>query len=153
MTTDREQPRRTFADQLSHLIATMHPSDREPYSYREIAEAISEHRGAMTAQYIGQLKTGVRTNPKLHYVQALAEFFGVPVDYFCDHDTADRVDAQISELTTWRDTEAREIAERVAGLDSRDRNAVSSLIDSLSHHEQQPPERRRRRKPGTSANS
>lgn len=145
MTTD--QQRRTFADRLAHLIATVHPADREPYSYREIAEAIAHHPGAMTAQYIGQLKTGSRTNPKLHYVQALAEFFGVPLDYFSDDEVATRIDAQIADLTAWRDTEAREIAERVTGLDDRDRAAVFNLIESLRDHEQRPPDQRRRRKP------
>lgn len=144
MTTD--QQRRTFADKLAHLIATVHPADREPYSYREIAEAIREHPGAMTAQYISQLKTGARTNPKMDYVQALAEFFGVPVSYFFDDEVAERLDAQLADLSTWRDSQARHIAERVTGLDEQGRAAVSNLIDTLQQYQQQPRNQRQRRK-------
>lgn len=147
MNAENAARKQGFADKLAHLIATVHPADRGPYSYREIETGISHLPGAMSAQYISQLKTGARTNPKIHYVEALAEFFGVPPGYFFDDEVTARIDAQIRDLTAWRDTEARDIAQRVAGLGRRDRNAVSNLIDSLKTYDEQPRENRRRRKP------
>lgn len=38
----------------------------------------------MSPAYLQQLATGKRVNPKIHYVEALARLFGVPVTYFFD---------------------------------------------------------------------
>ncbi|MGJ7908238.1 helix-turn-helix domain-containing protein [Actinopolyspora sp. H202] len=146
MSANKAGRENTFAGKLAHLIATVHPPDRGTYSYREIEAGIRHLPGAMSAQYISQLKTGTRTNPKIHYVEALAEFFGVPAGYFFDDEVTERIDAQIADLKTWRDTEARDIAQRFAGLDRRDRNTVSNLIDSLDAYNARPRHQRARRK-------
>lgn len=141
-----DQPSRSFADKLTHLIETMHPPDRGPYSYREIEAGLAGHPGAMTAAYINQLALGKQPHPRIHYVQALASFFGVPVSYFVDDEVTDRIDEQIAAVSAWRDAQARDIAERVAALSARDRHAVTTLIDSLRAYDAQPRSRRRRRK-------
>ena len=144
------QGKRSFADKLAYLIETVHPPDRGPYSYREIAAGIADHPGAMTAAHINQLVKGKQPHPRIHYVEALASFFGVPVHYFFDDDVTARIDDQIAQVSAWRDREARHIAERVVQLNPRDRNAVTSLIDSLRAYDEQPRTTRRRRKPITS---
>lgn len=148
--TGPDQGRRSFAGKLAYLIETVHPPDRGSYSYREIAAGIAEHPGAMTAAHINQLVSGKQPHPRIHYVEALASFFGVPVTYFFDDDAAARINDQITKVSAWRDTEARHIAERVVELDPRDRNTVTNLIDSLRDYDQQPRTTRRRRKPTTS---
>ena len=148
--TEPDQGRPSFAGKLAYLIETVHPADRGPYSYREIAAGIADHPGAMTAAAIHQLVSGKQPHPRIHYVEALASFFGVPVTYFFDEDTAARIDNQISQVSAWRDTEARHIAERVVELSPRDRNTVTNLIDTLRTYEEQPRSTRRRRKPTTS---
>ena len=148
--TGPDQGRRSFAGKLAYLIETVHPPDRGPYSYREIAAGIADHPGAMTAAHINQLVSGKQPHPRIHYVEALASFFGVPVTYFFDDDAAARINDQITKVSAWRDTEARHIAERVVELDPRDRNTVTNLIDSLRDYDQQPRTSRRRRKPTTS---
>ena len=138
-----DQGRRSFADKLSYLIKTVHPPDRGSYSYREIAAGIADHPGAMTAAHINQLAIGKQPHPRIHHVEALASFFGVPVTYFFD-DAAQIAD-QITLITVWRDTEARRIAERVVELSPRDRNTVTNLIDTLRAYDEQSRATRRRR--------
>jgi transcriptional regulator with XRE-family HTH domain len=145
-----EQDRPSFAGKLAYLIETVHPPDRGPYSYREIAAGIAGHSGAMTAAGIHQLVTGKQPHPRIHYVAALAEFFGVPPAYFFDETTAAQINNQIAQVSAWRDTEARHIAERVVELNSRDRHTVTNLIDTLRAYDAQPRTTRRRRKPTTS---
>ncbi|MDQ2789505.1 MAG: helix-turn-helix domain-containing protein [Actinomycetota bacterium] len=147
--TGPDQGRQSFAGKLAYLIETVHPPDRGSYSYREIAAGIAEHPGAMTAAHINQLVSGKQPHPRIHYVEALASFFGVPVTYFFDDDAAARINDQINQVSAWRDTEARHIAERVVELDPRDRNTVTNLIDSLRTYDEQPRTTRRRRKPTT----
>ena len=111
---DRARPAHTILrDKLAYLIETVHPPDRGPYSYREIAAGIAEHPGAMTAAHINQLVKGKQPHPRIDYVEALACFFGVPVQYFFDDDVTTRIEDQITQVSAWRDEEARHIAERV----------------------------------------
>ena len=145
-----QQAKRSFGDKLAYLIAAVHPADRGSYSYREIAAAIADHPGAMTAAHINQLAIGKQPHPRIHHVEALASFFGVPVTYFFDDDAAAQIADQIGQVSAWRDTEARHIAERVVQLNSRDRNTVTNLIDTLRAYDEQPRSSRRRRKPSTS---
>lgn len=142
-----DQHRRSFGDKLTHLIETVHPPDRGPYSYREIEAGLAGHPGAMTAAHINQLALGKQPHPRIHYVEALASFFGVPVTYFFDDALAQRIEEQIAEVSAWRDKEARRIAERVVALSPRDRHAVTTLIDNLRAYEERPRDRRQRRKP------
>src|SRR6185437_2487085 len=142
--------RQSFASKLAYLIETVHPPDRGSYSYREIAAAIADHPGAMTAAHINQLAIGKQPHPRIHHVEALASFFGVPVTYFFDDDAAAQIADQITQVSAWRDTEARHIAERVVQLNPRDRNTVTNLIDTLRAYDEQPRSNRRRRKPSTS---
>jgi transcriptional regulator with XRE-family HTH domain len=144
--TAADQGRRSFADKLSYLIQTVHPPERGSYSYREIAAGIADHPGAMTAAHINQLAIGKQPHPRIHHVEALASFFGVPVTYFFDDDAAAQIADQITQITVWRDTEARRIAERVVELKPRDRNTVANLIDTLRAYDEQPRATRRRRK-------
>jgi transcriptional regulator with XRE-family HTH domain len=148
--TGPDQGRQSFAGKLAYLIETVHPPDRGPYSYREIAAGIANHPGAMTAAHINQLVSGKQPHPRIHYVEALASFFGVPVTYFFDDDAAAQIADQITQLSAWRDTEARHIAERVVELNPRDRNTVTNLIDSMRAYDEQPRTTRRRRKPTAS---
>ena len=42
------QGKRSFGDKLAYLIETVHPPDRGPYSYREIAAGIVMNPAAFT---------------------------------------------------------------------------------------------------------
>lgn len=144
MTGDEQVGR--FAQRLAHLIATVHPADRGPYSYREIEAGIADQPGAMTATFINQLVKGKQKHPRMHHIEALAGFFGVPSAYFFDDETAGRVDAEIAGVIAWRDQEAAELAQRISALPPAHRNAVSTMVEHLSSYENTPRSSRRRRK-------
>ncbi|GDY30152.1 XRE family transcriptional regulator [Gandjariella thermophila] len=144
-----ERRRRSFAEKLGHLIATVHPPNRGPYSYREIEAGIKDHEGAMTAGFVQQLAAGRQPHPRMHHIEALADFFGVPPAYFFDDEVAREVDAQISRVIDWRNTEEGEIAQRISALSPEHRNAVSAMVDHLAAYQAQPRDRRRRRKPAS----
>lgn len=141
-------PIRTFADKLSHLIKTVHPADRGPYSYREIAAGIKDHDGAISAAHIQQLATGKQDDPRLRHVSALAEFFGVPTAYFLDDEgtLTDKINAEIADVVDWRNSGGGELAQRINNLSPEHRDAVSTMVDHLTAYEVQPRDRRRRRR-------
>jgi transcriptional regulator with XRE-family HTH domain len=142
---------RSFAEKFSHLIDTIHPPDRDPYTDLELAEVLGKSR-----QYVWQLRKGERGEPRQSIVLAITRFFGVPDDYFVSDEVTATVDAEIEALVSHRDgaerdpredVEARRLAQRVMGLTPQHRQAVSSLIESLQVYDDQPRERRQRRKP------
>ena len=145
--TVSDQRKRDFAEKLAHLIATVHPAGRGPYSYREIEAGIADHEGAMTAAFVQQLAAGKQPYPRKHHIEALATFFGVAPSYFFDEATADQFDAEISQLVDWRNSEEGQLAQRINSLSPEHRNAVSTMIDHLAAYEEQPRDRRQRRKP------
>uniref|UniRef100_UPI003F49A1CD XRE family transcriptional regulator n=1 Tax=Amycolatopsis sp. CA-096443 TaxID=3239919 RepID=UPI003F49A1CD len=117
----------TFAAKLGHLIATLHPADRGPYSPREISAGVEAATGAKISEAdLRQLVAGDRADPFPEVANALATFFGVPPAYFTDNSTTARIDEQIAKVVAWRDTSSR----------------------ALDQYEAQPRAARRRRRPG-----
>ncbi|GAA3580022.1 hypothetical protein GCM10022222_76010 [Amycolatopsis ultiminotia] len=145
--TEQEEER-TFAQRLAHLIATVHPPDRKPYSYREIAQGVVDLTGVrMSATHVQQLAVGARRDPKRSHIQALARFFGVPVTYFFDDEVAEQVERQVADVVAWRDTRARDLAQRAMQLSPRDRETVTALMDQLNSYAAGRARTRRARKP------
>src|SRR5213595_4204669 len=113
-----EGPGRTFAERLDHLFKEVHPPNRGPYTYAEVAQAILEASGGdgtvISASGIQQLRTGTRANPKMGTIKALADFFGVPASYFFDDEVAERTKAEITLVTAMRDQKVARVALRSA---------------------------------------
>lgn len=122
----------TLAEKLERLFRAVHPGSRGEYTYREVAEAIRQRGGpTISPTYIWQLRTGQRTNPSMRHLEALAEFFGVPVSYFSSDDTAARVNAELDLLAALRDTSVRHIALRAAGLSPQSLAAITDMIEHV----------------------
>jgi transcriptional regulator with XRE-family HTH domain len=141
-----------FASRLDHLWGNVYPkSQGRPYTYEEVARAMKARGVSVTPQYLQQLRTGRRTDPRQSYVAALAGFFGVPVEYFFSGKVADEISWQIAELAEIRDSlqraeasrEAPEhaIALRAQGLSPRSIRAIASLVDQARELEGLPPVR------------
>lgn len=139
---------RSFAAKLNHLFATVRPAHGEEASYREVATAIARQGGpTISPSYIYQLRSGIRENPTLRHVQALAKYFGVEVAYFTDDEIAEQADAQLAMLAAMRDAGVRSIALRAANLSAESLVLVSDMVDLLSRMESSPrrgPKRRPR---------
>jgi transcriptional regulator with XRE-family HTH domain len=145
--------RRTLADKLNYLFQTFHPGQKEPYSARYVATAITEAAAArgdssyeITHSYISLLRSGDRDNPTIKHLKAIAEFFAVPVSYFlADDDAAGRIEDQVELLAAMADAGVREVAFRAAGLSAQSLGTITEVIRQvrrLEGLEQDPPQLR-----------
>src|SRR4051794_39879373 len=82
---------KTLAQKLDALFRTMSPRGRE-YSYKEVADAINARSGETGVKIshgtIWNLRSGKTTTPRAEHLQALADFFKVPLGYFLDEKVA-----------------------------------------------------------------
>lgn len=136
----------TLHARIDHLLATVHPHGRGPYTYEEVAEGIRAQGGpSISAQYLNQLHRGRRDNPTKQHLEALARFFGVPVAYFFDDVQARHVDEEIALLKVLRDHEVRDLALRAMELGPEARRSVAAIVEELGRFEERTAGRSRRR--------
>jgi transcriptional regulator with XRE-family HTH domain len=120
----------TFARKLDHLFKTVRPASGGERSYAEVAAGLSRLGGPkVSANYIWQLRTGIRDNPSKRHIEALADYFGVPPTYFFDDDLAARVDAELDLVASLRDSGVREIALRSRGLSADSQRLLQAMIE------------------------
>jgi len=131
--SDAEAPRaRTMAEKIDRLFRTIHPRDREEYSFEEVASAIRGRGGpTVSATYLWQLRKGLRDNPTKKHLEALADFFGVSPAYFFDDDAARRIDAELDLLVALRDVSVRQIALRSFGLSPESLATIASMVERV----------------------
>lgn len=129
--TEHEQTPDSLASKLDRLFRTIHPRGRGPFSNQEVAEGVRSLGGpSISAQYVWQLRSGVRDNPTKSHLEALAEFFGVSPAYFFDDEAAKRIDAELELLAAMRDGQVRQIALRSFGLSVQSLRAIASMIEN-----------------------
>jgi len=89
---DGAGPQGNLAQKMKHLLNTVHPKGREPYSLREAAALINEaaRDEVISHSYLGQLRSGKRDNPTMKQLAVFSAFFGVPVWYFFDDEASQR---------------------------------------------------------------
>lgn len=83
-----------FAQRLNRLFEETRRPDGKRWTLQFVADECTARGQAVTKQYILHLKSGVRTEPRLNLVEALADVFRVPVSYF----TADYAGRMTSDL-------------------------------------------------------
>ena len=149
--------RRSLADRLNLLFATFKPSDDVnrarsdgEYFNSEIAERINKGSLAgrlqqemdtavtISGAYIGELRSGKATDPRLSHLKALAMAFGVPTAYLisADDDPAlDDVEGDLSRLRTMRELNVQKVVLRDVigrtGLSSASQHALNSVLAQL----------------------
>ncbi|MDI3422995.1 helix-turn-helix domain-containing protein [Streptomyces luteolus] len=131
----------TLAARLNHLFEVIHPAGRSrPYSNDEVAALLHEQGGpTVSGTYLWQLRTGRRDNPTKRHLEALADFFGVPVAYFFDDDVARRVGSDLETLQRLREAGVQNVALRAVGLSPKSMDAVLAMIDRVRELEGLPP--------------
>lgn len=78
---------RSFADKLNQLFEIVRRDDGSAYSLSDVATAVNaEGRTKLSASYLSELRTGRKDNPNVWVADALARFFGQPLEYFVDED-------------------------------------------------------------------
>ncbi|SES42944.1 helix-turn-helix transcriptional regulator [Actinokineospora terrae] len=125
-------PPSTLADKIDHLFKTIRPGGRE-YSYDEVARGCAEVAGGTFSKtYVWQLRTGQRDNPTKRHLEAVAAFFQVPVSYFFEDETTERVDSQLALAAAMRDADVRDIALRASHLDPDARRSIVRIMQEVS---------------------
>ncbi|MEU0497977.1 helix-turn-helix transcriptional regulator [Mycobacterium sp. NPDC006124] len=115
------------------------PSD-PPLSNAAAAEAITTKTGvSISAAYLWQLRSGMKTNPTVTHLRAIAQFFGVAPSYLVDPGIDPEIDAQLNLLQAMRDAGVRDLAMRASGLTPQALNSLRAMVDHARQLEQLPP--------------
>ncbi|MFI1162845.1 helix-turn-helix domain-containing protein [Streptomyces sp. NPDC020801] len=157
--------RRTIAQKLDYLITEIHPKDRGPFTYQEIADQIRKRakEGDPTVSHgtVQAIRTGKVTNPGVDSLRALASFFGVPPSYFLDDEVSSAVETRIREIKestekadandelaeVFADKDVRAVAFRLGGLSAKSLRGIKGIVEGFRKAEGLPevPSRRTRR--------
>ena len=122
----------TLAEKLDRCYTTMHPKDRKPYTYREVAAGMAELGVKVSPSYLWHLRKGERTNPALDVIQAMAKFFHVPAAYFLGEDEeVERIDAQMAVVRAMRHPGVRDVALRAGALSPAGLRAMTGVLREL----------------------
>jgi transcriptional regulator with XRE-family HTH domain len=125
-----------FGERLNRLFEAVHPPDRGPYTNQEVAALLRERGGpTLSHVYLWQLRTGRRDNPTRRHIEGLAQFFGVPVAYFFDDDTAAKVSEELEIIRRMRESGVQRVAARTAGLSPRSVEQVLATIEHIRRQE------------------
>jgi transcriptional regulator with XRE-family HTH domain len=119
-----------FDQRLNDLIVALYPDERQRPGYAKLAAQIRETTGgAISATYLWELATGKKRNVTLDQLDVLAEFFGVPPEYFFDDAAAERVTAELRLATSLRDARVRNLALRADGLSPETLDALLTMVN------------------------
>jgi transcriptional regulator with XRE-family HTH domain len=125
----------TFAARLNRLFDTVYPPGRGPHTSAEVIAALKAEGVTMSAPYLSQLRSGNRTNPSSATMTALANFFRIKPAYFTDADYYEKLDKELSWLSTMRDEGVRRIAVRTIGLSPQAQQNIVERVDELRRAE------------------
>lgn len=115
MSTGRETPL-TLSDRLNRLFDVRRPPDapERAYTNREVVTACKAAGLELSESHLSELRRGVKQNPTLRTLQAVASFFRIQVGYFTDATIPADVDR---ELTAEADRLAKTLAANQAAQD------------------------------------
>jgi len=89
----------------------------------------------MSDGYISQLRNGKKNNPSARNLASIAELFAVPVDYFFNAETAEKIDADLRLLVAVRDSGVQGLALRAQGLSSESIASLAGIIEQVRKFE------------------
>jgi hypothetical protein len=126
----REPLLHDLGERLKSLIAALYPDERKRPGYARLARMIRETTGStISATYLWELATGRKRNVTLEQLAVLAEFFGVPLEYFINDEVSRRVNAQLALAVALRDTKVRSLALRAEGLSAASLDALLTIVN------------------------
>ncbi|GAA3438548.1 helix-turn-helix domain-containing protein [Kutzneria kofuensis] len=116
MSTDREQTSTVLSDRLNRLFDVRRPADSPEHAYtnREVVTGCKAAGFELSESHLSELRRGVKQNPTLRTLQAIASFFQVQVGYFTDAVIPADIDR---ELTAQADRLAKTLAANQAAQD------------------------------------
>ena len=98
MSADRETSM-TLSDRLNRLFDVRRPEDapERTYTNREVVTGCKAAGFELSESHLSELRRGVKQNPTLRTLQAVASFFRVPVGYFTDAEIPADLDRELNE--------------------------------------------------------
>ncbi|OBI35955.1 XRE family transcriptional regulator [Mycobacterium colombiense] len=129
-----------LATRLNKLFELMRKAGTPPLSNAAAAAAITDKTGVpISPAYLWQLRSGLKTNPTVAHLRAIADYFGVPPSYLIDRGTDPAIDAQLNLLQALRDNGVRDLAARASGLTPQALDSLAAIVDHLRELERLPP--------------
>lgn len=129
-----------LATRLNKLFELMRKAGTPPLSNAAAAAAITDKTGIpISPAYLWQLRSGLKTNPTVAHLRAIADYFGVPPSYLVDRGTDPAIDAQLNLLQALRDNGVRDLAARASGLTPQALDSLAAIVDHLRELERLPP--------------
>lgn len=129
-----------IAKKLQFLFETVRKPDGRKYTYREVLDGIAAQGGPqLSIGYLSQLVNGVRRNPMLDALTAIAGFFKVPLSFFDVTTGATEADARMKLAARLQSAGVESIAQRAAGLNQGNLKALETLIDQMRTMQGLPP--------------
>ncbi|BBN50838.1 helix-turn-helix domain-containing protein [Mycobacterium avium] len=134
-----EQPSE-LSIKLNKLFQTMRKPSEPTLSNAAAAEAITRQTGvSISAAYLWQLRQGMKNNPTVAHLRAIAEFFGVTPSYLIDPGIDPKIDEQLNLLAALRDAGIRDLALRANGLTPEAIDSLRAMVDHARQLERLPP--------------
>ncbi|GLZ28569.1 hypothetical protein Lesp02_07590 [Lentzea sp. NBRC 105346] len=128
-----------LARKINHLIETLYPDKRTRPGYAKLAQEIREKTGSSVSNtYLWELATGKKRNLTQSTLATLAEFFGVPSEYFLDDAVAARVNTQLELAVALRNQKVRSIALRAEGLSDTTLDSILTMLSQARRIERLP---------------
>lgn len=118
----------TFADRLRRLFASVTRQDGSRFTPREVAAGLTDQGHKVSKSYLYALLAG-ESEPSHALVQALATFFGVPLEYFADSDRGVELNRQYELLAALGEANVRHIAARARLLSPEQLRSVLAYLD------------------------
>lgn len=134
------RPESELADKINKLFDIMRKPSAKPLSNAAAAEAITAKTGiSISPAYLWQLRNGLKTNPTLQHMQAIASFFGVPAAYLINEGKDENIEKQLRAAQIFRDAGVRDLAARGSGLTPASLENIMRIVDQVRQVEGLPP--------------
>lgn len=126
----------TLAQKMDRLFDAIRRENGEQYSHEEVARACRESSGeTFSATYLWQLRTGRRDNPTKRHLEALADFFEVPVAYFFDEKIGAEIGSELKFLSALRNAGVRHLALRALDLSPAGLATLTDIVEVIANRE------------------
>ncbi len=129
-----------IAKKLQFLFETVRKPDGRKYTYREVLDGIIAKGGpTLSIGYLSQLVNGVRKNPMLDALVAIAAFFKVPLSFFDVTTDSAEAEARMKLTARLQSAGVESLAQRAVGLNQGNLKALETLIDQMRTMQGLPP--------------
>jgi ESX-1-secreted protein regulator len=127
---------KTLAQKVDWLFDVRRAPHGRQFTYGQIQRATGNR---ITASYVWKLRTGAMRNPGLSALEALSDFFQVPLDYFAEGgeylEESIRLTQPIPEDQAARRHALELLAEHAEGLSDEALQAVLGVTEYLRTHD------------------